>query len=84
MAKHRVTVTLPEDVAKYADDVARRTGRTRSAVIAQAVESLRRVELERLLADGYQALAEEGRRFAKEALPLAAETWPDYEGSVDG
>jgi predicted transcriptional regulator len=84
MAKQRVTVTLPEDVAEYADDVARRTGRSRSAVVAHAIDNLRRADIERLLAEGYQAFAEESRHFAEEALPLAAEAWPDYEGSVDG
>ena len=83
MAKQRVTVTLPDDVAEYADDVARRTGRSRSAVVAQAIKDLRRADIERLLAEGYQALAEESQRFATEALPLAAETWPDYEGPPD-
>ena len=84
MAKQRVTVTLPEDVAEYADDVARRTGRSRSAVVAHAIDNLRRADIERLLAEGYQALAEDSRHFAEEALPLAAEAWPDYEGSADG
>ena len=84
MAKQRVTVTLPDDVAAYADDVARRTGRSRSAVVAQAIDNLRRADIERLLAEGYQALAEESQHFAEEALPLAAEAWPDYVGSVDG
>jgi metal-responsive CopG/Arc/MetJ family transcriptional regulator len=84
MAKQRVTVTLPEDVAEYADEVARRTGRSRSAIVVQAIENLRRGETERSLAEGYRALAEESRRFAEEALPLAAETWPDYEGPAGG
>jgi len=80
MARQRITVTLPEDVAGYADELARLTGRTRSAVIADAIETLRREELERLLAEGYRALADESKRFARRALPLATETWPDYEG----
>jgi predicted transcriptional regulator len=84
MAKQRVTITLPEEVAGYADEVARRTGRTRSAVIAEAIEALRRGEVDELLTEGYQALADESRRFAEEALPLAAETWPVYEDAPDG
>ncbi len=81
MPTARITVTLPQETIEYADQLAQRRGKSRSAVVAEALKALRQAELERELAEGYQAMAAESRHFAREAMPLAAEVWPDYEAS---
>ena len=84
MSTERMTVTLPQKTAEYARQVARRRGKSRSAVVAEALEALREAELEGELAEGYRAMAAESRRFAREAMPLAAEVWPEYETGDGG
>jgi hypothetical protein len=35
--------------------------------------------IQHAMVEGYKAMVEENRRFAKEALPLAAEVWDAFE-----
>lgn len=84
MPAERLTITLPRETAEYARQVARRRGKSRSAIVAEALEALRQAEMERELAEGYRAMAAESRRFAREAMALSAGTWPEYETSDGG
>ena len=52
---------------------------SRSRLVAQLIEAEQKRSLERELAEGYAALAEEHRRFAEAAVGMASEVWPSYE-----
>ncbi len=72
----RVMLTLPPAFLEAVDAAARRLGKKRSQVVRQALqdwlERQRQQEFEALLAEGYQALAQENAAIAAESLPAQA------------
>ena len=70
----KVTISLPQHLLDLADRLARERGTTRSAVICELLENEERAKVKALMAEGYQEMAEENRRLAEEAFPLASET----------
>lgn len=72
----RVMLTLPLDLLQALDMAARRLGRKRSQVVRQVLqewlEQQRQQEFEALLAEGYQAMAQETAAISLESLPLQA------------
>ncbi len=69
-------LTLPPDLLQEVDTAARHLGRKRSHVVRQALqdwlERQRRQQFEALLAEGYQAMAQEAAAIATESLSLQA------------
>ena len=70
----KVTISLPPSLLEFADWLAREQSTTRSRVIAQLLEKEEEARTEALMVEGYREMAEENRRMAEEAFPLAAET----------
>jgi hypothetical protein len=68
MAKHRVTVTLDDDVATYLQDVP-----NRSAVVSEAVREYRTRRLEEELEKAYREDHDESARVASEWEAVDAE-----------
>jgi len=66
----RLTISLPQDMIAFADKVANERNISRSKAIStflqEAAEQRRIAELE----EGYRAMAEENRKFAKMAFEL--------------
>ena len=75
----RITVSLPKHVSDSATSMAAERKISRSQLIAQLVEAEQKRLVDRELAEGYAALAEEHRRFAKVAVGTASEVWPPYQ-----
>ena len=71
----KVTVSLPSELAEFIDRVAAETHRSRSGVVAELLQEFRKRRLRAALEEGYRNLAEENKRFASEAMPLAEEVW---------
>lgn len=69
----KVTISLPQRLLDLADRLARERGTTRSAVICTLLEKEEEARVHSLMAEGYQEMAEENRRLAEEAFPLASE-----------
>lgn len=69
-------LTLPADLLQEVDTAARQLGRARSHVVRQALqdwlERQRRQQFEALLAEGYQAMAQEAAATASESMALQA------------
>ena len=79
----KVTISLPYRLAEFVDRLALERQCPKSRLIAELLaEKELRIQREALI-QGYEALAEENRRFAEEALPLAAEAWPGQETPSD-
>lgn len=79
MKTMKMTISLPEDLADFVERFAAQTQRPRSRVFADLLESKRREILRQSLVEGYRALADENRRFASDAMPIAAEVWGEVE-----
>lgn len=76
----RLTISLPRELADFADRLAQEKKRQRSRVFARLLTEKKQAMLQQAMIEGYQAMAEENRRFAEEAMPLAAEVWDTFEG----
>ena len=74
----RVTVSLTDDVGNFANQLAAERNVSRSQLFAQLIEEERKRLLDKELAEGYLALADEHRRFAETAVGIATEIWPPY------
>lgn len=75
----RVTFSLPADLVEFADDWAAERGLSRSRAIAEALRVLKRIERDRLIAEGYRFYAEESVQMAEEALAAGNEVLPPYD-----
>ena len=69
----KVTISLPKKLVDYADQLAKERAKTRSAVIAELLEKEEKARIQALMEEGYREAAEENRRLAEEAFPLASE-----------
>lgn len=69
----KLTISLPRELADYADHLAEEAGRARSQIKADLLAERKSRALYEQLAEGYRYYAEENSRFAEEAFPLAAE-----------
>ncbi len=78
-AMAKVTISLPADMLEEVDAIAREQNAPRSAIIAEMVKRSLKEQIEQEMADGYKALAEEHRKFAREAFPLAQEVWHEWK-----
>ena len=78
MAAVKVTITLPEIVADFVDELAARRRQPRSTVVADLLEEKRRQLLEEELTQAYVETAEDCREFARLALPLQREVIMAY------
>ena len=74
----RVTISLAEDISDFVNTLAVERNLSRSQVLAQLIEEERQRLLEKELAEGYQALADDHRRSAEMAIGVSNEVWPPY------
>ena len=76
----RLNITLPKKLVQSLDKLA--GPRKRSRFIAKALENqikqYEKMELEKLLAEGYQATEKESVAFAKEFEAADLEGWDEY------
>lgn len=72
-SKVKVTVSLDASIVQELADAGRRSGKSRSRVMEEALEHWRRSRLEQELKRGYQAMAREDRATAKRSLAAAWE-----------
>ena len=79
----KMTISLSAELAEFAEQLARERDCPKSRVFAELLERRRRELLAEALAAGYRELAADNRRFARQALPLAAEVWDDSEWDED-
>ena len=69
----KVTISLRQDLLRYADQRAEELGRSRSQIIGEALEELRAREAEALARDGYAFYAREAEEFADASLAATSE-----------
>ena len=76
-AIRKLTVSLPEDLVRFADATAEERGTSRSELIGELLETLRRRERDDLAREGYAFFAAESREFAAASGPAVAEALED-------
>ncbi|MGD9050174.1 MAG: hypothetical protein PVF77_19130 [Anaerolineae bacterium] len=69
----KITISLPENLVKFADREAARLSISRSRVIAQALSEIKAEEEERIAAEGYRFYAQEASQFAEASAAATAE-----------
>ena len=69
----KITISLPPELLALADRIAQERSLSRSGVIAALLAKEEETRIQTLMAEGYQAMAEESRSFAEEAFPLVSE-----------
>ena len=69
----KVTISLPRQLLAFADRLAEESSKSRSAIVAELLRKEEEARIEALMIEGYRELAEENRRLAEEAYPLASE-----------
>jgi metal-responsive CopG/Arc/MetJ family transcriptional regulator len=69
----KVTISLSEELLNLADRLAREHSTSRSGIIAALLEKEEQARIQALMEEGYREMAEENRRIAEEAFPLASE-----------
>ena len=76
-----VQVRLPEPVDEFLEDLARRRGESKTDIVIEALELLRRHELERRMEAGYRELAGEANaehdQLVQAGLAASLPTIPD-------
>jgi predicted transcriptional regulator len=77
MASERLTITLPQRMAKELRSRARQTKQPVSRLVAQALKQQEDERIRQSMIEGYKASAEESRRIAEEFWPVLGETLPD-------
>lgn len=76
----KVTVSVPSELVKMADKVAKERKTSRSKVVASCLEELAKKRLEAEMEEGYRAMARDELR-EKEALEWAENTLEDFENA---
>lgn len=74
----RISISLPDEVLSDADRMAREEGRSRSRLIAEAIELYVWTREAQEMAEGYLEMADMNRALAEEALEAALEIWAEW------
>jgi metal-responsive CopG/Arc/MetJ family transcriptional regulator len=69
----KVTISLPQELVRIADEIARERRTSRSKVVSSCLRELADRRLREQMEEGYKAMAKENRRFARVAGNLAEE-----------
>ncbi len=72
-SKVKITVSLDASLASELEKARRRSGKSRSRLMEEALRRWHRSQLEQELKEGYQAMAAEDRAVAEEGLGAAWE-----------
>jgi metal-responsive CopG/Arc/MetJ family transcriptional regulator len=74
----KLTVSVPADLVKMADKVAKERKTSRSKVVSSCLQELAKQRFQKELEEGYRAMAEEEKRLARETFEVQAEVVPEW------
>ena len=74
----KVTVSVPKDLVKMADKVAKERKISRSKVVSSCLRELAKQRFQAELEEGYRAMAEEEKRLARETFEAQREVVPEW------
>jgi metal-responsive CopG/Arc/MetJ family transcriptional regulator len=73
MRVEKLTISLPGDLLKLTDEIARERKISRSKLVASCLKELADKRLEERMIEGYSAMAKANLEFAESSIPLARE-----------
>ena len=79
MAAEKLNISLDARVAETLRQRAREQAKPVSRYLTELIEADARRHRDALAAEGYRLLGAEMAGFAADALPLAGETWPEWQ-----
>ena len=74
----KVTVSVPSELVKMADKVAKERKTSRSKVVSSCLEELAKKRLEAEMEEGYRAMEKDEKRLAGETFEIQAEVVPEW------
>lgn len=75
----KLTISLPKSLISFANEVASEENISRSRVVSNCLRELAQKRKIQLMEEGYKAIAEENRKFAKMAFDLQREIVPEWK-----
>ena len=75
----KLTISLPEELISFTDEVARKKRVSRSKVISACLRATAENYKVAEMKEGYQAMAKENKRFADTAIEIAHEVIPEWK-----
>ena len=75
----KLTISLPQHLLSFADQIAREQATSRSKVISACIEEVAERRRIAQLEEGYKAMAEVNRTFAGDAVGIVREALPPWE-----
>ncbi len=75
----KLTISMRKDLISFADEVASEEKISRSKVISNCLSEFARKRKIQLMEEGYKAMAEENRKFAKMAFELQRRVVPEWK-----
>ena len=75
----KLTISLPKSLIAFADEVASEKNISRSKVVSNCLRELAQKRKIQLMEEGYKAMAEENRKFAKMAFELQRRVVPEWK-----
>ena len=75
----KLTISLPKDLIAFTDEIASERKVSRSKVVSSCLQELAEKRLREEMEEGYKAMNEEQREFAKMSFDLQRRVVPDWE-----
>jgi metal-responsive CopG/Arc/MetJ family transcriptional regulator len=75
----KLTISLPEELISFTDEVARKKKVSRSKVISACLRAIAEIYRVAEMTEGYQAMAKENKQLAALASEIAHEVIPEWE-----
>ncbi len=75
----KITISMPQDLLRAADELAERQGRGRSNILQDALRSYIRERERQDMIKGYQEMAALNRELAEEDMTTVNEVWARYD-----
>ncbi len=75
----KLTISLPEELISFTDEVAKKEKISRSKVISACLQATAKNYKIREMKEGYEALAREHKNFADISVKIAHEVLPEWK-----
>ena len=75
----KLTISLPEELIAFADEIARKKKTSRSKVFSSCLKEMAEAARAEAMIEGYKALAKENKQFAEDSIKIAHEVLPGWE-----
>jgi metal-responsive CopG/Arc/MetJ family transcriptional regulator len=75
----KLTVSIPKSLVSFADEVAIEENISRSKVVSNCLSEFAQIRKAKLMEEGYKAMAQEHKLFAKISAEAASEVIPPWD-----